>query len=214
MTTIDMTQPPRPSLRMGEEEFHRWALATEERAEWVNGEVVLKMPISKDHDKIQALIRSVLEHFATRRRIGEVYGPQFTTRMRLASKIVRRNPDVLFVANDGLSRLSDTLLEGPADLAVEIVSPDSDFRDYNQKYLEYEEGGVREYWIINPMSRTVNLFVRDANAARFVRREAGEDGRFRSSVIEGWWFHPDDLFAAERPDAVTLLKRIDPALLE
>jgi Uma2 family endonuclease len=198
---------------MSEEEFHRWALATETRAEWVDGEVILKMSDNEDQDEIVALIRPVIEHIVRHGGLGKVRGPNFTTRLTLENKTVRRDPDVMFIATAGLPRLARTVLEGPPDLAVEIVSPDSDFRDYHQKYLEYEEGGVREYWIVNPMSRTINLFVRDAKTPGFVRREAGEDGRFRSAVIDGLWFHPDDLFAAERPDAVTLLKRIDPALL-
>ncbi len=207
----------RPSLRMSEDEFVVWA-GDATSAEWVYGEVVLKMPVEENHDEIQRLIASVIEQIARRRRLGKVRGPEFTTRLTLGGRTVRRDPDVMFVGNDKLPNMHPTKLEGPVDLVVEIVSPDSEFGDFNEKYLEYEEAGVGEYWIVNPLSKQVHLFVRDAKTNQpktnsFARREPDADGRFRSQVIDGLWFHPDDLFAAERTDVVTLLKRIDPALV-
>ncbi|MGQ9574940.1 MAG: Uma2 family endonuclease [Thermoguttaceae bacterium] len=50
-------------------------------------------------------------------------------------------------------RASD--LHGAPVLAIEIVSPDSEARDWREKDLEYESGGVREYGVIDPMSRHV-----------------------------------------------------------
>ena len=211
MTTANLPSPTRPSLRMSEEEYAKWGLI-HEHCEWVNGEVILKMSASKDHDEIQSLIRGVVEHFVKRRRLGKVAGPSFTTRMKLIAKTVRRDPDVMFIAAANLDRLHKNHLEGAADLVVEVVSPESDFRDFNEKYREYEEGGVREYWIINPLGETAHVFTRNV-AGEFEACVAADDGRFHSSVIDGLWFHPADLFAADRPDVFTLIKQIDPTLL-
>ena len=212
MSTLDTSSTVRPSLRMSEAEYERWGLE-HESCEWVDGEVILKMAVEENHDEIQAIIRGVMEHFVRRHKLGKVRGPEFTTRMKLAKKTVRRDPDVMFVATANVPRLLPTYLDGPADLVVEIVSAESEFRDFNEKYFEYQEAGVREYWIVNPLGKTMHLFVRDAGTSEFVRREANTDGRFCSVVIDGLWFHPDDLFAVERPDVVMLLRKIDPALI-
>jgi Uma2 family endonuclease len=47
----------------------------------------------------------------------------------------------------------------PADLAVEIVPTESRLRDRGQKLAEYEMGGVREYWIIDPERRQAAFYV-------------------------------------------------------
>ncbi len=47
----------------------------------------------------------------------------------------------------------------PAQLAVEIVSPSSVKRDYEQKPLEYANKGIREYWIVDPIESKVTVFL-------------------------------------------------------
>lgn len=195
---------------MSEEAYAIWAM-DRKGVEWVDGEVVFKMASDEEQDGIQRLIAAVIETMVKRRKLGAVRGPNFTSRMTLAEKRVRRDPDVMFIPNDSLSRAHATYLEGPADLVVEVVSPESEFRDFNEKYGEYEEAGVKEYWIVNPLSQQIHLFVRNA-ASRFERRDADPAGRFQSAVIAGLWFHPDDLFK-DRPDVVTMLRKIDPSLL-
>lgn len=46
--------------------------------------------------------------------------------------------------------MKETYLDGPADLVVGIVSPDSVGRDRGEKFYEYAQGGVPEYWLIDP----------------------------------------------------------------
>ena len=60
---------------------------------------------------------------------------------------------MLFVATERRERIQSAYLDGPADLAVEIVSPESIARDRGDKFAEYEAGGVREYWLMNPARR-------------------------------------------------------------
>lgn len=209
---LTTTPPARPSLRMTEPQYVDWAKANES-SEWVDGEVVLKMPVEENHDEIQRLLAGVIELFAKRRKLGKVRGPEFTTRLVLGSKVVRRDPDVMFISSEHASRLLPTYLDGPPDLVIEVVSAESEFCDFNEKFREYEQAGVREYWIVNPLSRVIHLFIRDAATGTFTRREADVEGRFHSTVIDGVWFHPDDLFTTDRPDVLDLVTKIDPALL-
>jgi Uma2 family endonuclease len=155
----------------------------------------------------------VIELFVKRRKLGRVYGPDFTTRLTLKHKVVRRDPDVMFVSTESMPRATRTVLNGPPELAVEVVSPDSEFRDFNQKFLEYQEAGVREYWIVNPASQQIHLFVRDEKTNGFAPRDPDAEGRYQSSVLPGIWFRGKDLFVDDRPDAVELLNRIDPSIL-
>ena len=56
---------------------------------------------------------------------------------------------------------------GPPDLVVEVLSPGTNTRDWKAKYDLYEENGVTEYWIAEPLARNLSVFVLDAATARY-----------------------------------------------
>jgi Uma2 family endonuclease len=218
MTVLDTPNEIAPSLQMTEEQFWAWAMDNGS-VEWVQqsnnqvGEVIIKMAISGDHDEIQLFIRSVLDALMRRKRLGNTRGPEFSTRLKLTNKTVIRDPDVMVIGNDKLSQLKPTRLEGPPDVAVEIVSPDSETRDFIEKFAEYQEAGVQEYWIINPLSKQIHLYVLSSQG-RFEKVIADASGRFQSQFVPGFWLHPDDVFDENTRDPIALLRKIDPSLLE
>jgi len=185
---------------MSEEEFVDWA-DEDTHAEWVNGKVELKMPISDVHDDIQFWLRSLIQSFVDRRSLGKVRGPQFT--IRLPQKPSRRDPDLIFVSAGRLSLMGKTFMDGPADLAIEVVLPDSIARDYREKYFEYEAAGVREYWIVDPLSQTTTLHVLDKNGKFEVI--AAKEGKLHSVVLNGFWLREADPFKNPLPDVQELL---------
>ena len=56
---------------------------------------------------------------------------------------------------------------GAPDLIIEIVSPGTGSRDWKAKFDLYEENGVGEYWIVEPLACTIAVFVLDAATARY-----------------------------------------------
>ena len=80
-------------------------------------------------------------------------------------------PDLLFVSNARSGQLRKNHLEGPPDMLVEIVSPESVDRDWNEKPAEYEAAGVPEYWIVDPMTQRAEVYVLSATGK--VRSRAG-----------------------------------------
>ena len=188
---------------MTEAEFIQWA-DEDTHAEWVTGEVEFKMPIDRVHCAIQFWLRSIIQAFVERRRLGFVAGPQFT--IRLPQKPSRRDPDLLFVSSERESLVTNTYVDGPADLVIEIVSRESAARDYREKYNEYEAAGVREYWIVDPLSQTTTLHVLDKNGKYEVI--AAKEGKLHSVVLNGFWLRETDMFANPLPDVQQLLAEI------
>src|SRR2546421_2616129 len=92
--------------------------------------------------------------------------------MRVNTSAHGREPDVVFVSRERAHLVEKTYLNGPADLAIEIVSPESIGRDRGEKFVEYEQAGIKEYWLIDP----------DRESAEFY--ELGADGRYRAAQIE------------------------------
>lgn len=69
--------------------------------------------------------------------------------MKVASDSNAREPDILFVKTENKHFLEEQRLAGVADLVIEVVSPESIKRDNEDKFVEYEAAGIREYWIID-----------------------------------------------------------------
>lgn len=184
----------RPSLRMSEEEFEAWAME-DTRAEWVDGEVILMSPSSLLHTRLQVWLVHLLGEFLDRRPLGELLGPEFT--VRFASQRRRRVPDILFLSTERASLLRPTYLEGAPDLAIEIVSPDSQSRDRREKYIEYEKAGVREYWIVDPLSQTLEAYVLGSDGKYSLIPEV--EGKVSSSVLSEFTLKTDSLWQQPLP---------------
>ena len=115
-----------PCRRMSEREFLAWVDA-KTRAEWVDGEVIVMPAVSNEHDDIQWWLRSVFHHLVEHNDLGRVKGPEFAVRLPRGRQ--RRLPDVMFVAKLREGIIRQNHVEGPPDVIVEIVSPDSLVRD-------------------------------------------------------------------------------------
>jgi Uma2 family endonuclease len=90
----------------------------------------------------------------------------------------------MFVANEHLERVRHTYLDGPADLAVEIVSPDSETRDRRDKLAEYEAAGIPEYWLIDEPRNEALFFVLDPSG-HYQQAPLSADGIYTSTVLPG-----------------------------
>ncbi|MGH7215294.1 MAG: Uma2 family endonuclease [Tepidisphaeraceae bacterium] len=207
----DFDKPLPRGLRMSEEEFVAWYTFPEGKAEWSDGEVFLMAPISDEHDVLQWWLRSLLTLFAKRKDLGEVRGPQFVARLTFPRgrrrAVARREPDIFFVSKKRLPLLHKNHFEGAPDLVIEIVSPDDPGRDYRVKYREYEAAGVREYWVVDPLTDTLEVHSLDSNGA-FKPLAQGADGRWTSRVVTGWYLKPDWLWERPRIDVLEALAEL------
>jgi Uma2 family endonuclease len=80
-----------------------------------------------------------------------------------------------------------------------VVSPESRVRDRRTKYREYEQAGIREYWLIDPLERTAKVY-RLTSEGSYALAETGEPPRLRSEVIPGLWIDPEWIWAEEFDD--------------
>jgi Uma2 family endonuclease len=116
-----------------------------------------------------------------------------------------REPDLLFVAEEHLTRLGNTYLDGPADLAVEVISPESVGRDRGEKFFEYEQAGVPEFWLLDPAHRRAEFYqLGDDGLYQLVA--ADEAGIYRSRVLPGFWLRVAWLW--EPPRLLDALKEL------
>jgi Uma2 family endonuclease len=184
-------------LKMSFEEFMAWA--EDKHAEWVEGEGIIFMPAKKYHQLVLGFLHQLMGLFVHFTQAGTVLVTPFAMRAEPDGPV--REPDILFVAREHLARLTENLLLGPADLIVELISDESVRRDRHEKFHEYRQAGVREYWVIDPRP--------DRHRADFFRLDADgqyelfateDDDRVDCGALAGFWLRPSWLWEVETRD--------------
>lgn len=202
VTTIRRSAFPGEPVRMTEEEFEAWC-DEDVRAEFADGEVVLMSPALPAHEQIFNFLDRILGLYVEQKALGEVLGSQVQVRLRAG---LRRVPDLVFIAQEQLGRIGERYIEGAPAVAIEVVSEDSSERDWKQKYVEYEEAGVREYWVIDPLRRQA-AFYRLTEAGHY-KSVPLEEGVFRSEVIPGFRLRLEWLWPESRPRVLDVLREL------
>lgn len=200
-----LSSPP----KMTYEEFLEWA-DEDTLAEWVNGEVVMTSPASDRHQDLVGFLESVMRPFVEARNLGIVRSAPFQMKLEQG-----REPDLLYVAKEHLHRLKKNYLDGPADLVIEVISPESIGRDRGDKFYEYARGGVPEYWLIDPQAQWVELYYLEGSHYR--PGLAAKEGRHRARALPGFWLRIEWLWQHPLPSPIRTLAEIagiDPTLAD
>ncbi|MDI6886248.1 MAG: Uma2 family endonuclease [archaeon] len=172
-------------------------------AEWVNGKIVRYSPASYGHQDLARWLISLLSIYLEIKKLGVICPAPF--QMKTGRDLPGREPDIIFVREENLSMLKNTYLEGPADLVIEIVSEESRLRDRGEKFAEYEIGGVKEYWVLDPDLKRADFFI--LKERRYERRVEDEHGVYHSEIIQGFWIRGEWLW--NPPPVLDVLKEME-----
>ena len=187
------------------DEFHAWC-DEGTRAEWVDGEVVVFLPTSIRHHKIVQLLVILLRLWVDAKGLGELYSEMILMRLFVPARR-ERLPDIMFVASEHLGRIQPTYLDGPADLVVEVVSPDSVGRDRGDKFIEYEQAGIPEYWLIDPGREQAELYELSEDG-RYQLALGGRNGIYHSKALQGFPLNLEWLWQDPPPKPLELVRQL------
>jgi Uma2 family endonuclease len=206
MKTMELEKPEflsQPEY-ITEEEFVDW-YDEDVKAEFIDGEVLLHSPVSIDHDNVGTFLTTLLNLLINKNNLGKLCGSsRIQTLLRPG---LRREPDLMFIAKDRLSIMRKNHIEGAPDLAVEIVSPDSLTRDWREKYYEYERAGVKEYWVIDPEAKRMDMYRLDEHGN--YELIPLEKGKLHSRILPGFWVKPEWFWQDELPNVLEVAKQLN-----
>jgi Uma2 family endonuclease len=189
------------AIEVTEEEY--LARYAEHFHEWVKGVVIKMSPVSLRHIRLTQFLLQWLNAYFSFNPIGIALNEPFVLRLDAAGSI--REPDVQVVLNDNPNQLTDTAMIGPADICIEVVSPESVARDYGDKFVEYEKAGVREYWIIDPIRQRC-LFNRLDTSGVYGLASPDDAGYYHTPLLPKLALHVPTLWQEDLPDVVEIVR--------
>ena len=177
----------------------RDALRPDEKAEFINGVVVYHSPASLRHLLARKHIAQLLSLYATRHDRGLVLDEK-------ALCAFSRNdyePDVVFFSKPRAQAFTHDQSEFPVpDLVVEVLSPSTQANDRGVKFDDYERSGVREYWLVDPERKVVEVY--HVESGRFVLRADRGSERLESRVLDGFQVEVASFFDPSKAQAEAL----------
>ena len=133
-----------------------YALPDGERAELVNGHIYYMSPPARIHQRLLHQLERCIGHYIDAKHGSyEVYPAPFAVFLNNDDKNYVE-PDISIICDK--NKLDDRGCNGAPDWIIEIISPSTQQMDYDIKLFKYRTAGVREYWIVNPITSIVNVY--------------------------------------------------------
>jgi Uma2 family endonuclease len=157
-------------------------LDDEQRYEILDGELLMTPAPGTRHQFIAGKLYRIVAQFAEDRKSGVVLPAP--TDVVLDEDVVVQ-PDLLFVRGERVAEIvGEQAIQGAPDLVVEVLSPSSLDRDRHRKRDIYRRYGVREFWIVDPANRAIEVLVLEEGDYKLASF-AAESGAVASTVLPG-----------------------------
>ncbi len=146
--------------------------------QFINGELIMSPSPTPLHQRV---LKKLFKLFDAHSAGGEVFFAP------LDLFIDKRNvfqPDLIYISDVNKSIISRRGIEGPPDIAVEIISASNVFSDRNtKKKKKYSAFGVRECWIVDPANQTLEIYLPDQADPEVPHLYLAGEGKVTSTVI-------------------------------
>ncbi|MCL6610094.1 MAG: Uma2 family endonuclease [Peptococcaceae bacterium] len=125
------------------------------RYELIGGELILVPAPKTVHQRISGELFGEIRNFVRKNCSGAVYASPIDV---VLSDTDKPQPDILFISSNRLDIVAEDYINGAPDLVIEILSPSTAGYDKVKKSKMYYAYGVKEYWIVDPDAKVVEVF--------------------------------------------------------
>jgi Uma2 family endonuclease len=163
------------------------------RHELIDGEhCVTPAPVTK-HQRISGNIFVILGTYVLKSKIGQLFAAPTDV---VLSDLDVVQPDLLFIAKQRVSIITEKNIQGAPDLVVEIVSESSRKTDEMIKRKLYERYRVPEYWIVDPELESVKIYrLSDNGYSRIAELSVEANDMLTSPLFPDWQLPLSLIFA-------------------
>lgn len=147
-------------LAFGEENSYTiediYALPEGERAELIDGRMYMMAPPNMVHQRILSELQgTIYQYIKSKGGNCKVFPAPFAVFLNQDDGNYVE-PDISVICDQ--DKINEKGCSGAPDWIIEIVSPSTSQVDYGIKLFKYRTAGVREYWIVNPLKKTVMVY--------------------------------------------------------
>ena len=122
----------------------------------IGGELVMSPAPSLQHQRIIGKIFTLLSDYVNKKQLGEIFVSPVDVFLDDENTF---QPDITFISKERASIMDEQKINGAPDFVVEILSPSTAYYDLKKKKVMYEKYGVKEYWIVDPMEKTIDVLI-------------------------------------------------------
>ncbi len=169
----------------------------DDRVELIKGKVFKMSPApSSLHQEISANISSALHNYLKDKPCKIYYAP-FDVRFPKESKADNDiytvlQPDICVICDR--AKIDGRGCLGAPDIVIEILSPGNNRTELLNKYRVYEEFGVKEYWVVSPVEKTLLKYTLDEHDKYYPSRLYTLSEKVYSVVLPGFELDVDRVF--------------------
>lgn len=154
------------------------------------GELIMPPHPTDTHQRVLGNLYVQMSSFVQSRNLGVIRFSALPVRL-WPGKI--REPDIIFMLRQHADRIAEQHW-GIPDLVVEVISPGTRKTDREDKFFEYAQAGVQEYWLVDPEAGTIEVYTL-RNQDYELLSEAGKGQAARSQLLQDFQVKADDVFA-------------------
>jgi len=152
------------------------------------GRLIITPSPTDQHQKISFKLSLLIGNHVLSNNLGEVRHAPMDVRL-WEGKI--RQPDVAFMSNEHLGRITEKMW-GVPDFVIEILSEGTAKIDRGKKYREYQKAGVSEYWIVDPLTQSIEVYtLKNKSYKLFGKWCSGEIAK--SKLLDGFEVKVDEV---------------------
>lgn len=175
--------PSAPAKLYTEDDYY--SLPEEVRAELIEGQIYYQAAPSRVHQKISGtLYYKIRDYIESKNGSCEIYPAPFAVKLREDRKTIVE-PDISVICDP--KKLTDKGCNGAPDWIIEIVSKGSSSHDYIRKLNLYADAGVREYWIVNPIKKSV--YVYHLEETKFETTAYTFQDKIKANIYDDLWIN-------------------------
>lgn len=102
-------------------------------------------------------------------------------------------PDIIFISSERLHIIGEKKIEGAPDLVIEVLFESTAYYDLRHKKDVYEASGVKEYWIVDPIEKTIEIY-KSINQRFQLSEKVKGSGKINSRLLRGFSVNLEEIF--------------------
>lgn len=120
----------------------------------IDGEIIMSPSPSSLHQQIIVKLTVLLENYIIKDALGQVLISPIDVFFK-EDEVYQ--PDIIFISKERKNIIGENV-KGVPDLVVEVLSPSNAYYDLTHKKNVYEETGVKEFWVVDPEGKSIEIY--------------------------------------------------------